>query len=404
VDPYLELLILVAALFFVPKALQRFRIPAPVTECVLGLLLGPAVFAWIEPRPMLEGLAAFGISALFLFAGLEVDFGELRQRGGALGVHLAIQVVLVGVAAIAGQRVGLTPAVAVLVGAAVMSPSVGYILATLEARPVRADLSAWIKQKAIAGEILAVVVVLVFANSARPRELALGLGAVAGILVGVPLLILLFHRLVRPWAPRTEFSFLLVVALLAAYVSHHVGVHYLAGAFAVGIISRRYLDQFVARTAEASSFGEALTAFRFFAAFFVPFFFFLAGLTLPPSAISGQSARLAGLLLLVALPLRVIPTLLHRRVGMGESWRESAQVSLALIPTMVFTFAVAGLLRERFDIPPAVYGGLILYGAATSLIPLLTPGAPPETGDEILEAAEHEIRSALGRSREAAPP
>jgi Kef-type K+ transport system membrane component KefB len=396
-DPYLELLVLVAALFFLPRALQRIRIPAPLSELSLGLALGPSGFALIEPSEVLDVLSGFGITALFLFAGLEVDLLELRERRRILAVHLLMQAGLVLAAAGAGIALGLEPPIAALVGAAVMSPSVGYIVSVLESAPTRPDLAVWVKQKAIAGELLAVAMVLVFANARTLTDLSIGLGAIAGLVVLVPLLILAFHRLILPWAPRTEFAFLLIVALLAAHMSHHVGVHYLAGAFLVGFIARLYLDRIQSGEIEVASLSEALTAFRFFSAFFVPFFFFLIGVRLTPEALTRKAALFACLLFVVAVPLRIALTMLHRRVGLAERWREALSVGLLLIPTTVFALAVAELLREQFGVAPWVYGGLVMYGAATGLVPLASPGRVTESGSEIVDVAAEEVLAARRR-------
>jgi Kef-type K+ transport system membrane component KefB len=286
---------------------------------------------------------------------------------------------------------GLDLAPAVLVGAAVMSPSVGYITTALEARSLREDLMAWIKQKAIVGELMAIAVVVVFANTESPRELGLGLGALAAILVAAPLLILVFHRAILPWAPRTEFPFLLILALFAAYLTHDVGVHYLAGAFLVGVVARRYLDWIGRHALESASVDEALVAFRFFAGFFIPFLFFIVGVRMPVGALTVESAVFAATLVVIAVPLRLLPTLLLRGVALGERRHDAMSVALYLVPTTVFTFAVAELLRERFELAPWVYGGLVAYGAATSLVPLLAPGSPVESGSEIVDLATQEV-------------
>jgi Kef-type K+ transport system membrane component KefB len=390
-DGYLLLLALVAGLFFLPKALQRFRVPAPLTELGLGVALGPVGAGWLQPDQLLQGLSGFGISALFLFAGLEVDVAELNARRRTLLTHLLIQVLLVAGATAVGVRLGLDTGVAVLVAAAVMSPSVGYIVAALESRPVAPELVAWIKQKAVAGELMAIGLVLLFANSTSLRELAQGLGGIAVLFLAVPVLILLFHKIILPWAPKTEFTFLLVIALAAAEFSHHIGVHYLVGAFLVGVVARHYLVWLSRRELETGGVREALTAFRFFASFFIPFFFFLVGLRLPPDAFSREAAVLAGALFVAAVPLRIVSTLAHRRIGLKEGWREAASVGVFLMPTTVFTLAVAEILRQRFDIADWIYGGLVVYGAATSLVPLLSPAARPEGGDEILAVAAEEV-------------
>jgi len=385
------LLTLVAGLFFLPKALQRFRVPAPLAELGLGVALGPIGAGWVQADDVLQGLSGFGISALFLFAGLEVDVSELNARRRPLVMHLLIQVLLVAVATWVGVRLGLATGVAVLVAAAVMSPSVGYIVAALESRPMPPELVAWIKQKAVAGELMAIALVLFFAKSTSLLELGKGLGGIAVLLLAVPAFILFFHKMILPWAPKTEFSFLLVVAILAAEFSHHIGVHYLVGAFLVGVVARHYLAWMSRRGLETGGVREALTAFRFFAVFFIPFFFFLVGLSLPQDAFSRESAVLAAALFVAAVPLRVVSTLAHRRLGLKEGWREAASVGLFLMPTTVFTLAVAEILRQRFQIADWIYGGLVAYGAATCLVPLLSPAGRPEGGDEILALVTEEV-------------
>jgi len=182
-----------------------------------------------------------------------------------------------------------------------------------------------------------------------------------------------------------------VVGLLAAYASHEIGVHYLAGSFLVGLIARRYLERLRKEQTGAATVKQALTAFRFFPSFFVPFFFFVVGLELPAGALTREAGLFAGGLILTALPLRIVPTLLHRRLGLREQWREAVRVGLFLMPTIVFTLAVAELLRDRFGVPAWVYGGLIAYGAATSLVPAFGPAASVESGDEVVTVATDEV-------------
>ena len=73
-----------------------------------------------------------------------------------------------------------------------------------------------------------------------------------------------------------------------------------------------------------------------------------------------------------AIPLRIGAVMLHRRVTLGEPWVEARDVGLFLGPTLVFSLAVADILRDRFQVPGWWVGGLVLYGVATSFLPLLT--------------------------------
>jgi Kef-type K+ transport system membrane component KefB len=379
IDPYLKLLGLIALLFFLPKVLVRFGLPSPVTELLLGVACGPLVLRVVERSDLLVGLAGIGISALFLFAGIEVDVHELYERRQVLLQHLAIQLLLFAVAAVAGVWFGLPVPVAALIGVAVLSPSAGFIVPALDALGLPGPLTSWIKQKAIGTELMAIAAVLVFVNTGSARDLVVGLGGMLALLALLPVLFFVFHRTILRWAPRTEFSFVMILALLAAYLTHHLGVHYLVGAFVVGLAARRYLDWCASQQLPVAPVRTAINSFRFFSAFFVPFYFFGVGLLLPIDALSAAAILFAAILLALAVPVRVASVAAHRRFGLGESWREAVNVGLLLGPTTVFSLAVAEILRHRFAVDDWVYGGIILYGAATSMVPVLSRRAPRST-------------------------
>jgi len=46
-------------------------------------------------------------------------------------------------------------------------------------------------------------------------------------------------------------------------------------------------------------------------------------------------------------------------------------VATALAPTLIFTLVLAGIMRERFHVSDAVFGGLLLYAALNTLLPSL---------------------------------
>lgn len=322
-DPYLKLLGLIVLLFFLPKILLRFGLPSPITELLLGVACGPLGLHLVDGSELLQGLAGIGISALFLFAGIEVDIHEMHERRQVLLQHLAIQVLLFAAAAGVGMSLGWSLPVAALIGAAIMSPSAGFIVPALEALGLSASLASWIKQKAIGTELMAIAAVLVFANTGSLRDLLVGLGGVLGLLV------------VLPVAP--------------------------------------------VRT--------AINSFRFFSAFFVPFYFFGVGLLLPVGALTSTAFLFALVLFAGAVPLRVASVALHRHYGLGEPWRGAINVGLLLGPTTVFSFAVAEILRNRFGVVDWIFGGLILYGAATSMVPVLTRRAPSTEFEDVVPLA-----------------
>ena len=69
--------LLIFALLVIPRALQRFSLPAPLT-CLLFGIIG---MLWLGDQAhdaVIGLLATLGISS-FLFAGLEVDLQALRR-------------------------------------------------------------------------------------------------------------------------------------------------------------------------------------------------------------------------------------------------------------------------------------------------------------------------------------
>src|SRR5690348_8606762 len=90
-------------LFVVPRALQRFAIPAAITSLALGAAAGLG-FGLFQHDTTLHLLSAFGIVALFLFAGLEVDTRDLRGNAGVLLQHLGGRTVLLAMVAYAPTR------------------------------------------------------------------------------------------------------------------------------------------------------------------------------------------------------------------------------------------------------------------------------------------------------------
>lgn len=56
-----------------------------------------------------------------------------------------------------------------------------------------------------------------------------------------------------------------------------------------------------------------------------------------------------------------------------------------MLPTLVFTLVLAQLMREWFDISNAIYGGLILYAIANSLlVSFVFRAAEPDFSTDIL--------------------
>jgi hypothetical protein len=66
------------------------------------------------------------------------------------------------------------------------------------------------------------------------------------------------------------------------------------------------------------------------------------------------------------------------------------RVAVALVPTLIFTLVIAGILRTTFHIDDALYGGLLVYAAITTILPsFVLPRLGQVSSSEM--AAEAEI-------------
>ncbi len=364
-------LVLIFGLLVVPRVLQRFLLPAPLT--CLGLGIVAALFlSQFSHDATLALLGTLGISSLFLFAGLEVDLKLMRRATGPLVGHLVFRSDTLGVGVYIGVTYfGFSWQASALLALALLTPSTGFILDTLESLGLNEDERFWVTSKAIGGELLALAVLFGVLQSSSFERMAWAGGALAVMIVALPLLYIFLARLVVPYAPGSEFSLLVMVGLIAAYLTKELGVYYLVGAFLAGFIARLLREPLPDLASD-----DNLHAVKLFASFFVPFYFFYRGMNVPAGALTLEALKLGLLITAALLPLRVFGVWSQRRFIKHESAKSSLNVALALTPTLIFTLVLATILRERFGISETLYGALLIYAALTTILPSLVLSRP----------------------------
>ncbi|MDH5540503.1 MAG: cation:proton antiporter, partial [Rhizobacter sp.] len=367
----LAYLLLIFGLMVIPRAVQRFRIPAPLTSIGFGMVAA-AFLSGFSQDATLALLGTLGISSLFLFAGLEIEVEDLRRGKWPLLGHLLVRsLTLTATGLLAILFFGFSWQVAALLSLALLTPSTGFILDTLSRLGLKEEERYWVTIKAVGGELLALLVLFVVLQSASLEKLALSSGALLAIIVALPLLFLLLSRLVVPYSPGSEFSLLVMVGLIAAYLTYQLGVYYLMGAFLAGFIARLLRDRMPMLASE-----ENLRAIQMFASFFVPFYFFYKGMSVPSGALTIEALQLGTIISAVALPLRIGSLWLQRRFIKGESVLGSLRVATALTPTLIFTLVLATIMHERFAISDTLYGALLIYAGISTLLPSLVLAKP----------------------------
>ena len=374
---------LLFALFVVPKALQRYRLPSAVTSLLMGI--GATSLGFFHNDPTLHLLSTFGIVALFLFAGLDIDGHQLRKSARPLVMHgIAWSVVLAIGSLIAIHVFGFSSRPAVLIALALLTPSTGFILSSLPGFGLLESERFTVKTYAIASELLALTVLFFVLQSTSPARLAIAVGAMLAVIVVIPLAFRLFARLVAPHAPRSEFAFLLMVAIVCAYATRRLGVYYLVGAFLVGIAAQRFRSELPAMSSE-----KMVDALESFGSVFIPFYFFHAGTDIVAEQLSLRAMAVGLGLVALLIPLRIGITILQRRLGAGERSSVARRVGFALVPTLVFTLVLTDILNTEFGVSQYVLGALVLYTVVNTTVPaFVLKSSAPEF--ENVEAAELE--------------
>ncbi len=367
-------LIYLAAIFGLlvgPRALQRFRLPAPLTCFALGI----AVTLWVKPSSevvdVVAGLATLGIASLFLFAGLEVNLIEIQRQLPQLLSRLAIQGVFLAIAAwlaIRYMHVAWQPAW--LLALALFTPSTGFILDMLPQSGIGRDEQTEVSLNAIAGEITALFLFFFISQAASVRTLLVSGSALLLVMLFTPIIFLALGKYVVPSAPGSEFSLLLMMGVICAVITKTLGVYYLVGAFIAGFVAgilRKRMPTFVSH--------ENLHAVGLFASVFIPFYFFHAGFEVPRSALVFRSLIYGLLLSLIIIPIRIAQSWPQSRYMARRSARAGIRVAVALTPTLIFTLVIADILHAEFHIDDALFGGLLVYAGATTIFPsLVLPG------------------------------
>ena len=184
-------------------------------------------------------MATLGIASLFLFAGLEVDLSEIRKNALRLSGHLAVRSLVLALSSWLIMRyLHLDWQSAALVSLALFTPSTGFILDSLPQSGLTESEQSEVTLNAIAGEILALVLLFFVSQAGSTQTLLVSGGALVLLIALTPFVFLLLGRFVVPYAPGSEFSLLLMVGLICSVITKALGVYYLVGRICRGLGGR----------------------------------------------------------------------------------------------------------------------------------------------------------------------
>lgn len=376
-DQEFQYFVLLISVLLVPKILLRFRIPSGLTAMALGVLT-TVCLGWFHESQLLLMLATLGITSLFLFAGLEVDYYELKQDLTVILKHsITTFLIFAVVSYLLTLALDLPLRPAILLSLGLLTPSTGFILNSLSSFKFTDEQKYWIRSKAIASEILAIFVMFMVLQSESIKTLGLSSIAIVAMILIVPFLFRFFLKIIAPFAPNSEVTFLILLAFVCGVATRKMGTYYLVGAFIVGIVAAQF-RHFV----KTDNSDKMFYAIGFFSTLFVPFYFFRAGIGLGSSTITWTGISVGLAFSAIFIPLRYFSILASIKVFLNNYWEDRQEISVSLMPTLIFGLVIASILQERFSISPDITIGLIIYTLVSSIVPaLLLEKSSPEEYD-----------------------
>lgn len=346
----------------------RLRQPAVLGKLLVGIVLGPALFGWIQETEILEELSQIGVILLMFLAGLETDADEFKRSAkssalvGTAGILLPF---LTGWGA--GLWLNLPTLQAVFLGLLLSATSVSIPVQSLkELGRLKSREGATILGAAVIDDV-AVIVALAFVMSLSGGDVQIGavlakkaaFFAVA-IAAGLKLVPWLMKRFAALRVSETVISAALILCFGFAYAAESAGVAAIIGAYLAGLFIS--LTPFRREAAEKTeTIGYSI---------FVPVFFTMIGVKVGFAGISAQLGLIAGLTLLAVAGKLAGAALGARLAGFG--WQSSLGIGSAMVSRGEVALILAAIGEEAGLLGGEWMTVLVVVVLATTLIsPLL---------------------------------
>ncbi|WP_460125195.1 cation:proton antiporter [Pseudomonas sp. S2_C03] len=365
-----SLLILFSASLVIIALFHRLHLPPVLGYLCVGLMVGPTAFDWVNDSAVLALVAELGVVFLLFSLGLEFSLSkmiELRRVVFGLG---SLQILLTG--AVAGgllMLAGLPTAAALMLGAGLALSSTAIVVKELGSLGEvfsshgQNAIGVLLFQDVVAVILLTLVPVLSGASDqAWYWALPITLGKTLLLFAGLSLasrwvLPHLFHEVAASRSSELFVLLALVIVLLAAGLTHLIGLSPALGAFLAGMLlgESHYRHQI---EADIRPFKDILLGV----------FFVSIGMLIDLRLFASHGLLILALTLGLLLIKGCVVALLVKVRGQDTetAWRSG----LALAQGGEFCFALMTQMQQN-DLLPAELGGLLL--AATFCSMLLTP-------------------------------
>ncbi|MGV8141741.1 MAG: cation:proton antiporter [Candidatus Woesearchaeota archaeon] len=373
-DIFVKFLIILVAVFFIPKVLYGWkRIPFAITEVVIGAILVLLLPSYFSPDDAIMILGTLGIITIFVNAGMDADLKFLSDNINRIFSKILLQIFLVlstTLLVMFGLSLNLTTSL--IVSLAMITPSAGFIFSMIRQTHINTKDRKFAEVMVLGLEIFSILLLLIFLNLDDAWLIPVSLGVIFLLIYFLPKLLDILYLKLFKKIIGTEFAFIFVVALISAYITEFIGVHFIIGAFVAGIVSKNFLlgiykSNDISRIERDNISG----GFTLFQQIFAPFYFVSVGLSMNRDILTLDSIMLGiGLFIIIGI-IRFISLRVYMHKGLLE--KDSTSMNLAIItaPTLVFTFVISGILYSEMLIGSIIYSSLLIYGILTSTVPII---------------------------------
>lgn len=382
----LQYLVIFSLVLLLPKILMRFKVPTGISAFAIGAIAA-YMYPQIHSDQLVRFLAQIGITSLFVFAGMEVNFEELKEERKYLTGYIIKSLIFIGLASVGlNYYFDLSAQNSLLLALGILTPSAGFIINSLHSFKIGEDQEYWVKSKAISKEVISVILLFIALQANDLKSLGLSFVFFAIMFMILPIIFRLFFKFIAPLAPNMEVPFLVAISLIAGVISKELGAYYIVGAFIVGLVGSSFKKQIFKNDEE-----HILKSLSSFFIVFLPFYFFYAGANLSIDQFTQKAVTIGSVLCLVFVPLRFVLNSTSIKLLLKDFTKRPYKISLSLIPTLIFGLVIAGILQERADFPQEIAYALIFYTIATSLLPTILFPLQKRTKDEVQKVPNHKL-------------
>jgi Kef-type K+ transport system membrane component KefB len=364
------LLIVFGAAKLMGEIFVKLRQPALVGEIVAGAIIGPGLFAWIEPNQTLTALSDLGVMFLLFDVGLQVKAHELMKVGATATLVATIGVI---VPFFAGWGImlafGAPQIEAVFVGAALVATSVGITASALSARGLLHEIaSKIILAAAVIDDVLGLIVLAVVSSVATGHVNFVAIALTAGLASAFTVIMakwgttavnrVLPHFHSRAEAEDAQFHLSLILLFGLSALAIYTGVAAIVGAFLAGLA--------LSDTADARVRDLTRGVYELL----VPFFLVGIGLHLNLGVFKTPATLTMALVILAAA---IITKLIGCGLGaVSLGWTNVLKIGLGMVPRGEVGMVVAQMGLTMKVISTEVYAVVVFMAVATTLVtPLL---------------------------------